>query len=111
MRALFLALSLAPGLVVQAQTPVPPSPFEVVSIKPLDANDKGPVIEITPGGNLNTRVSVFTLMQMAYNVKPFLIAGAPRWLDSEQYRIVAITPSGTSSKNPPTLATEMQQRI
>jgi uncharacterized protein (TIGR03435 family) len=105
---LFPILALVPWFESLAQTP---APFEIVSIKPAPPNDPGPILQITAGGTFNGRASVATLIQMAYNIKPFLISGAPKWLGAEEFRILAKPPEGGPAKENPTLDSDVQQRL
>ena len=81
------ALVLAAGTMAVAQT----KEFEVASIKPHKAGDDGRVaIQITPGGRWRaTNVPLNMLLNMAYELKPGQMSGAPAWINSERYDIDA----------------------
>jgi len=61
--------------------------FEVASIKP--AGNQGPMMMRPQPGGLNGTASLKLLMQSAYAVQPFQIAGGPEWIESERYAIEA----------------------
>src|SRR5579863_8719227 len=85
-----------------------PLTFEVASVKRSTATTD---IQVTPNGGLHAVVSVYFLMQAAYNIKPFQLLGAPPWLDKEMYQIDAKPPAGTAVKNPPKIDEDLLQRI
>jgi bla regulator protein blaR1 len=94
-----------------AQTSGPPV-FEVASIKPSDPQAAGPPFEVTiAGGLMATHVSASMLIQITYSMKPFLILGSPRWLDSEEFAIVAKPPEGTPPVNPPRITDDLRKRL
>jgi bla regulator protein blaR1 len=64
--------------------------FEVASVKRSSAGP-GPIrIETLPGGRfVATNASLRALIQYAYRLQPFQIAGGPAWLASDRYDIVA----------------------
>ena len=65
--------------------------FDVASIKPHKGADDGRVgIQITPGGLLRaSNMPLRELLQMAYDLRPGQLTGAPKWIDSERYDIEA----------------------
>ena len=64
--------------------------FEVASIRPSAPGSRGVSIRIAPGGRLTaTNVSVRSLIQKAYGVRTFQLAGGPDWLNFDRYDIVA----------------------
>jgi uncharacterized protein (TIGR03435 family) len=67
--------------------------FEVASIKPSAPTPMGVMrigVEMLPGGRVSiTGATVKFLMQQAYGVRDFQIAGGPGWIASERYDIVA----------------------
>jgi uncharacterized protein (TIGR03435 family) len=81
------------GSVLQAQSPASPASvtpqFEVASIKPHPAGDSfgGTGVSL---GVMNVRnLPVRRLIRNAYKVSDFQIAGAPGWVDSQGFDIVA----------------------
>lgn len=69
--------------------------FEVASIKPSAPGQHGARIEVDPGGRfVANNMSIRMLIQQAYGIKDFQIAGAPGWAGSERYDIIAKPESG-----------------
>ncbi len=86
------AQSQAGTAVPQSQAPAPQS-FEVASIKPSDPAANG-VFMIrmgnSPGGRWTASgITAGILIQQAYDVRDYQISGAPSWVNSERYDIVA----------------------
>jgi uncharacterized protein (TIGR03435 family) len=81
--------------------------FEVASIK-LNKAQRGPLtsleafiyegpMAVMPGGRFRlTAVPTRTLIQLAYGVREFQIAGAPSWVDDERYDVEAKADGSTS---------------
>jgi bla regulator protein blaR1 len=86
-------LMIAAGsFALKAQTPASKE-FEVASIKPSAPQAMGMMrvgVEMLPGGRVSmTGVSVKFLIQQAYGVRDFQIAGGPGWIGSDRYDITA----------------------
>jgi uncharacterized protein (TIGR03435 family) len=62
--------------------------FEVASVKPAKTGE-GSTILLTADGVTATRVTVKFLIKQAYGLEDDEISGAPGWLDSETYDVVA----------------------
>ncbi len=63
--------------------------FEVASIKP-SASDSHTETRRYPGGRFTaTGVTLFALIQRAYDVKEFQIVGGPKWIHSDRYDVTA----------------------
>lgn len=74
------------SVVAPAQRPV----FEVASVKPGNAASRMLRSMITPGGNLRAEnVSLRTLIEDAYQIKPFQLLGGPRWIDQDKFEVIA----------------------
>lgn len=86
-RALLILTIAASGI---AQSPEPPTHFDVVSIK-LDAKNDGTFgIRNLPGGRLTcTGVTLKMLIMQAYDVKAFQVSGGPSWLGSALWDLEA----------------------
>lgn len=89
---LLVALALAgtlgprPGF---AQTPTSPT-FEAASVKPNTGPSSGNgTVRLLPGRVRAENALVRFLIQNAYGVKPFEIAGGPSWIDRERYDVEA----------------------
>ncbi len=65
--------------------------FEVASVKPSTTADDGRVaIQITPGGRWRaTNVPLQLLLQIAYDLRPGQLTGAPSWIQTERYDVEA----------------------
>jgi len=67
-----------------------PGEFDVTSIKPNQSGSDGTSINTLPGGRfVATNASLKMLIESAFGVKDFQIAGGPRWLDATSYDIEA----------------------
>jgi uncharacterized protein (TIGR03435 family) len=92
-----------PG-VTAALPPAPPAEFEVAVIKPSapDATIGG---RFDPNGQISMQaVTLKLLISIAWNMNPNDnqgIVGAPKWLDSDKFDIIAKTSTDPSGKAPP----------
>jgi uncharacterized protein (TIGR03435 family) len=95
----YLALALLSASFAAAQT----KEFEVASVKPHKAGDDGRVsISITPGGHWRaTNVPVIMLLNIAFDLRPGQLSGAPSWVTSERYDIDAKLGEGASASLKP----------
>ncbi len=79
--------AIASVAVAAAQTP---ARFEVASIKPNKANDRIVTINVGPGGRFAARgYSLQLLIQRAYGVMGWNIAGGPEWVRDDRYDVIA----------------------
>jgi uncharacterized protein (TIGR03435 family) len=70
--------------------------FEVASVKPNKSGDGRVMMAMPPTGRITaTNIPVQLLLRQAYNVQPFQIIGAPSWIASDRFDIVAKAPEGT----------------
>lgn len=88
--------------------PTAPVGFEVADVKPSDpAGQPGSAFSVQPNGRVNLRhLTLKFLIQLAYNLNNAgnndAIVGAPKWLDTEYFDIVAkvaASESANGSKN------------
>jgi uncharacterized protein (TIGR03435 family) len=63
--------------------------FEVVSIRPNRSDDHGGGTRPISGGFSARNLSVNSLIQSAYNLKPWQISGGPGWVTTDRYDIEA----------------------
>lgn len=94
-----IGLLHAPAIQGQSQAPTaasPPLEFEVASIKPSKSVSRGFSVQHVPSGLTATNASLQNLIEMAYQVKGLQIAGAPNWLNSERFDIVAKAPPNST---------------
>src|SRR5436853_80570 len=89
------------------QSPAKAPAFEVADIKPADPAARMPGKgRLLPGGRIEMPgTSLVDLIRFAYGVQENMIAGAPKWADSDRYDIVAKAAEDTPI---PTLAVMMQ---
>ena len=75
-----------------------PSAFEVAEVKPSDPNDPSHMLfQVLPGGRVNVRnMPLGFLIKQVWHIRSDdLIAGAPKWFDSDRFDIVAKTTTST----------------
>jgi uncharacterized protein (TIGR03435 family) len=89
-RLLVFALALAANVfALAAQSPDRPK-FEVASVRPSQSGDGFVSVGIQPGGRFNAvNVPLRLLIRNAYRLQDFQIVGAPDWISSQRYDIVA----------------------
>jgi uncharacterized protein (TIGR03435 family) len=84
---------------IQAQTAITGSTFEVASIKLNMRGGHLLRVQPLPGGRLVIEnCSLLCLIMTAYGLEYYQITGAPGWLSSENYDIDAKAPDGSTSK-------------
>jgi uncharacterized protein (TIGR03435 family) len=75
----------------QAQSP---ATFDVVSIKPNKSGAPGSETDTTPGRVSVLNATPLSLLLRAFGVSSFQIVGAPNWVLTERYDVVATVPEG-----------------
>ena len=87
---------------LRAQVPQTPAPaFEVASVKLNNSGDGRVMLSQQPGGRFTaTNVPLRLLIRNAYQLQDFQIVGAPAWINSERYDIVAKAEDGTPPETP-----------
>lgn len=87
---------------VRAQSPQTSAPaFEVASVKLNNSGDGRVMLSQQPGGRFTaTNVPLRLLIRNAYQLQDFQIVGAPSWINSERYDIVAKAEDGTPPETP-----------
>jgi uncharacterized protein (TIGR03435 family) len=90
---------------VQAQDARPE--FEVASIHPADLKGQRPGVSFTGGRFSANGISARLLIEMAYQLQPFRLSGAPEWVDSDLYTIQASWPKEANGEK----VREMLQRL
>jgi uncharacterized protein (TIGR03435 family) len=95
------AVALAIPAMLAAQLPLPPGPpvdpdaqFEAASIKPYDASSGGAMMRLMPGQLDAVGIPTRLLLRQALRVQDYQIVGAPSWIDTDRYAIVAKAPVG-----------------
>jgi uncharacterized protein (TIGR03435 family) len=80
----------SPGVTESLQTVAPPTEFEVADVKPTDPEFKGIRFQIQPGGRVNLEgVTLKFMILQAWNISEEMLVGAPKWLDTDRFTIVA----------------------
>lgn len=96
LRSLLVTFALLLPLTAVAQTPKPPA-FDVATIHPVDpAAQSGRYIKME--GDHRFIAYHFTLnllIAAAYDLNPRTISGGPKWVDSDHFDILGITPGDT----------------
>lgn len=83
--------------------------FEVASIKPNSSGTSNISMHIAPGGRFTARnITVKQLIEDAYDIQGFQISGAPGWLGSARYDIVA--KAVDSPENDPSHLSESERK-
>lgn len=89
------ALAIAP-VIVRAQSS---AKFEAVSIKPNRSGAAGSETDTTPGRLSLVNVTPLSILLRAFGVLAPQIAGAPAWILTERYDVIAVTGSGDALTN------------
>lgn len=71
-----------------------PTTFEVVSIKPNKSGAPGSETDTTPGRVSVINATPLSLLLRAFGMSGFQIVGAPDWVLTERYDVVATVPEG-----------------
>ena len=71
-----------------------PTTFDVVSIKPNKSGAPGSETDTTPGRISVINATPQSLLLRAFGVSNFQIVGAPDWVATERYDVVATVPEG-----------------
>ncbi|MGD1072561.1 MAG: TIGR03435 family protein [Bryobacteraceae bacterium] len=67
-----------------------PTEFEVAELKPTPPDFKGMRVQMQPGGRVNIAgVSVKFLIEQSWDLTDEMLSGAPKWMDTDRYDIVA----------------------
>jgi uncharacterized protein (TIGR03435 family) len=68
----------------------PPPAFEAASVKPNKSGDAKALFQVPPGGRLNAlNVRASQLITFAYQILDTQLVGAPDWVTSERFDVVA----------------------
>lgn len=67
-----------------------PQTFDAVSVKP-SSPDSRLRADLNAGGVAFTKVTLRILIRAAYRVQDFQLSGGPRWMDTDQFDVVAKT--------------------
>lgn len=84
-----LAFALAAHLAAQA-----PGTFDVVSVKPNKSGAAASDTDTAPGRITIINATPMSLLLRAFGVSAFQIVGAPDWVRTERYDVIATVPEG-----------------
>ena len=88
--ALAVGGALGVNLVAQAPAPAESPKFEVASVRPNTSGDNREMFQVLPGGRYNgINIPPRLLIMNAYGLQPQQLVGAPDWISSERFDIVA----------------------
>jgi len=83
----------SPEVAEKLHIPPPPTEFEVADLKRSAPDFRGMMLQIQPGGRVNIQgVPLKFLVEQAWNLTDDMLVGAPKWMDSDRYDIVAKAP-------------------
>jgi len=84
----------APDIAERLHAAPAPTEFEVADVKPTDADFKGMRFQIQPGGRVNLQgMTLKFLIEQAWNLSDDMLVGAPKWMDTDRFDIVAKAPA------------------
>jgi uncharacterized protein (TIGR03435 family) len=82
-----------PDVTEKLRLPPPPTEFEVADLKPTPTDFRGRMLQIQPGGRVNIAgMPVKFLIEQAWELTDDTLEGAPKWMDSDRYDLVAKAP-------------------
>ena len=114
--ALAIAAAVAGPALLSAQfLATPPGPpvdpnaqFEAASVKAFDNSASGPVrLMMMPGRLEANGVPLRLLLRQALRVQDYQIVGAPDWVNTERYTVVAKMPDGAPPNASPVMLTNL----
>ena len=95
-RLYFVAPVVAALVTLHAQS------FEVASIKPNRSGSQSSTLNVQPGGRWNgVNVTAQMLILRAYRIQPSQLIGAPDWVATERFDVVATAAAGTPQEQMP----------
>jgi uncharacterized protein (TIGR03435 family) len=103
--AFYLAVFLIAMPVVPGQAPnsgtIPAPGFDAASIKPPDPNNHSQPMGFygRPGGRVFFGGNPKMLVEIAFNLQDYQVAGGPDWIGSAWYTINAVPPESSASRN------------
>lgn len=101
-----ILLCMAPGLYCQES----PATFDVASIKPSEG--LGGLTRYLPNGGIQfTDVTLKTLVEIAYAVRPFQVIGGPGWIEVHGFDIEARPPIDSANPDGPAALSREQRKV
>jgi uncharacterized protein (TIGR03435 family) len=90
-----------PGVTERLQVAPAPTEFDVAAVKPTDPDYRGMNFQIQPGGRVNLQgVTLKFLIDQAWNLTDDMLVGAPKWMDTDRFDIVAKASSAVFATGP-----------
>ncbi len=80
-----------PGVTERLHVDPAPTEFEVADVKPSAQDSRGTRFNFQPGRVNITGMTLKNLIEQAWDVTDDMLAGAPKWLDTDRFDIVAKT--------------------
>src|ERR1044071_6092297 len=108
--AFTLLMGVAFGQPPRAGTDTRPQ-FEVASIRPAEASDQRRGIGFSGNRFTANGVSARLLIEMAYELQPYRLSGAPGWIDSELYNLQATWSEANGTRFRPMLQRLLEDRF
>jgi uncharacterized protein (TIGR03435 family) len=79
-----------PGVKESLHLAPAPTEFDVAVVKPTDPDYRGMNFNIQPGGRVDLRGTTLKfLIEQAWNLTDDMLVGAPKWMDTDRFDIVA----------------------
>ena len=79
-----------PNVAELLHIPAAPKEFEVAELKPTDPDFRGMRLQIQPGGRVNIAGTPLKfLIEQAWDLTDDTLVGAPKWMETDRYDIVA----------------------
>lgn len=93
-----------PVVTVAALVTLHAQSFEVASIKPNRSGSESSTLNIQPGGRWSgVNITAQALILRAYRIQPSQLIGAPDWLSTERFDVVATAAAGTPQEQMPAM--------
>src|SRR5262249_26485678 len=78
----------------------PPTEFEVADVKPANPDFDGDPINVQPGGRVHLAgMTLQNLIQMAWDLRPDMLVGAPKWINDDRWDVLAKAPAAAESSD------------
>jgi len=91
----------APGVTESLHAVPVPTEFDVAVVKPTDADFRGMRFDMQPGGRVNLQgMTLKFLIEQAWNINDDMLVGAPKWMDTDRFDIVAKATAAVAAGDP-----------
>ena len=100
--AALVTLHAQPSADLKVRTPS--EAFEVASIKPNRSGSESSSLNIQPGGRwTGVNITAQALIVRAYRIQPSQLIGAPDWVSTDRFDVVATAAAGTPQEQVPAM--------